>query len=662
MQSVSHNQPVWYNMFSYTSILAYHFLLFTCTSSTISTNTTHTSPSDKPNILFILADDIGWADFGFRTPELKTPVLDQLAKDGLQLENYYVQPLCTPTRGSLLTGKYPIHLGLQNLVLTAAENRSLPLQELTMAQMLKRSGYSTHLIGKWHLGHHCWEATPTFRGFDSFYGFYLGISDYYTHSLADGYDFHWNSICDHSAYGLHATDLFAQRAVDIVDEHNNTDPLFMMYSLQTPHAPSQPQTKFLEMYTEVYEDDPLRARYAALVTSMDTAIGRVFDAFKRKDIWNNTLVIFSSDNGGPIPGDYVHMDIGASNYPLRGGKFSLAEGGVKATGIMYGPTLGVPQGKKYNGLMHVADWLPTLATTVAASIEGINGKLDGIDQYKALFQDLSLTPRREALLNINPHNIEGYHAAIRANEWKLLVGMPGIDYWWKPESEKRPEWSLPKGAVAPCTNCTPFREGFKIHKLKDTEHIVQLYNIAKDPTEHFDLTEKHLDIVHKLWTRIQEFTRTALEIPNVEIVEDDRALPVNHDNEWKPWNPPSNDKVKQQLAQDKKMYAIWLAKQRKAGKLPPPPSKPIPVVATLAPKMPTWLVSRESDVAPDGSYRVTQVRLNVGGGHLWIMGGGGLFVCMIFLVFSLAVRQARKKPVKPSGRLAIMGRRRRDGF
>ncbi|ODM98543.1 Arylsulfatase B [Orchesella cincta] len=165
-----------------------------------------------PNIIFMLCDDAGWNDFSFHgSSQIPTPNIDALALNGIVLNSYYVSPLCTPTRGAIVTGKHPIHLGLQHYVIMGASSGGLPLKERLLPQYLKDRGYSTHLVGKWHLGHSAKEFTPTYRGFDTHFGYWLGKQDYYSHISIDGkdsdgngcwgYDFRNNSEIHRNVFG-----------------------------------------------------------------------------------------------------------------------------------------------------------------------------------------------------------------------------------------------------------------------------------------------------------------------------------------------------------------------------------------------------------------------------------------------------------------------------
>src|SRR5262249_12448840 len=247
----------------------------------------------KPHIVFLLADDLGWGDVGWHGTEIKTPHLDKLAAGGVKLEQFYVQPVCSPTRAALMTGRYPMRPGLQVGVVRPWAQYGLPLEERTLAQALKEAGYVTAICGKWHLGHFRPEYLPTRRGFDHQYGHYNGAIDYFTHVRDGGFDWHRDDKeCRDDGYSTH---LLAREAARLIREHDARRPLFLYVPFNAAHAPHQVPARYTEPYGQFQGP---RKLYAGMVAAMDEAVGQIAAALDEKGLRGNTLILFSSDNGG----------------------------------------------------------------------------------------------------------------------------------------------------------------------------------------------------------------------------------------------------------------------------------------------------------------------------------------------------------------------------
>ncbi|XP_021345495.1 arylsulfatase I-like, partial [Mizuhopecten yessoensis] len=257
---------------------------------------------------------------------MRTPTINRLAREGVILNSSYVHPTCTPSRSSILTGVYPFRLGLQNGVIRPAEAKHLPTQYPTLPEKLRDAGYATHLIGKWHLGFCNWRYTPTQRGFDSFLGFYTGAQDYYKHTRENGYDFRYNATVYHPPRKQYSTKTYADRAVEVIRENRKTDkPLFMYLSFQSVHTPLQVPRKFQSLYKNVKNKE--RRIYNGMVTAMDSAIGTVVAALKKYRYLQNSIIVFTTDNGGAA-------HVAGNNLPLRGSKTTLWEGGTRAVSFV----------------------------------------------------------------------------------------------------------------------------------------------------------------------------------------------------------------------------------------------------------------------------------------------------------------------------------------
>jgi arylsulfatase A-like enzyme len=370
----------------------------------------------KPNILYILADDLGWADVGFRSTDLKTPTIDQLARDGAVMDQFYVQPMCTPTRAALMTGRYPLRYGLQSFVILPEQTYGIPLDEKLLPQILKESGYSTALIGKWHLGHADRQLWPMQRGFDYHYGALIGEIDYFTHKVHGTTDWYRNNVrLEETGY---VTTLLGQDAVRRIEQHDPARPMFMYLAFTAPHTPLQAPQEYIDRFKAIPDEN--RRAYAAMISAMDDQIAAVIDALGRKGMRENTIIVFHSDNGGVKSAAFAGQIATqgappASNGPFREGKGSLYEGGVRAVALANWP--GRIRPGKVAAPLHVVDMLPTLAGRAGAPTAG--GKpLDGIDMWRTISEGAP-SPRREIV-----HNVEMFRGSIRRDDWKLVWRTP----------------------------------------------------------------------------------------------------------------------------------------------------------------------------------------------------------------------------------------------
>lgn len=496
----------------------------------------------QPNIVFILADDYGWNDVGYHGSEIRTPHLDRLSDEGVRLERYYVQPLCTPSRNQLMTGRYQIHTGLQHQIIWPCQPYCVPLDERFLPQILRDSGYNTHMVGKWHLGMFTRDCLPTHRGFQSFFGYLTGSEEYFTHhrcsfisplnitrcalDLRDGEDVATRYT------GRYSTELFTQRATDIIKQHTPENPLFLYLALQAVHAPMQVPERYVAPYSFIKDDN--RRKYAGMVSAMDEAVGNVSKALQDTGLWNNTVFIFSTDNGGQTLS-------GGNNWPLRGRKWSLWEGGVRGVAFVTGPLVERP-GTVSRELIHISDWLPTLAGLAGASTNGTK-PLDGFDVWDTISRG-EASPRVELLHNIDPlyediaacpgdEESEDFlmeslrssavrptahgersefnvsvHAAIRYKNWKLLTGYPGCPLWFAPPGGRQfSEVSEP---------------------LKD----VMLFDVEKDPEERVEISHQHPEIVNFLLARLQHYQK---EAEPITFPPDDPRCDPGPSGAWGPW-------------------------------------------------------------------------------------------------------------------------------
>ena len=379
----------------------------------------------KPNIVFIMADDLGNADLGYRGGEMKTPNIDQLAKEGVRLESFYGEPVCTPSRAALMTGRYPMRYGLQTLVIFPSHTYGLPTDERTLPQALKDAGYRTLLTGKWHLGHADKKFWPQNRGFDYFYGNLVGEVDYFTRERGGIIDWQRNGTFLKEP-GYYMT-LIGDEAVKLIGEQDSKTPFFLYFASLAPHAPYQAPQEYKDLYPSI--QDKNRQTYAGMISSLDHEVGRIVQALEKKNLLDNTIIIFASDNGGATSGMFAtgarskeemaseegglarEAKAPASNAPFSGGKGSLREGGVRVPAFV--SWRGHLQPRVVNDPVHMVDVMPTLL-----ALSGGKGSpdhpMDGKDLWPTLSEGKP-SPNEDVLINV-----EAFRGAIRKGNWKLV--------------------------------------------------------------------------------------------------------------------------------------------------------------------------------------------------------------------------------------------------
>lgn len=372
------------------------------------------SAARPPHVVYILSDDQGWKDVGFHGSDIRTPNLDALAQGGARLEQFYAQPMCTPSRAALMTGRYPHRYGLQTLVIPSAGRYGLATDERLLPQALKEAGYRTAIVGKWHLGHADRKYWPRERGFDHQYGPLLGEIDYFTHSAHGTRD--WFRDGEPVKEEGYVTRLLGDDAVKLIEGHDPATPLFLYLAFTAPHAPYQAPQENLDRYAGIA--DPARRAYAAMISAMDDEIGRVVRALEKRGMRENTLIVFHSDNGGPRSAkftgevDMSKSTIPADNGPYRDGKASLYEGGTRVVALANWPGRIAP-GTVVDQPIHIVDVFPTLAGLAGAPLAG--GKpFDGVDVWPAISAGKP-SPRTEVVYDVEP-----FRAAVREGDWKLV--------------------------------------------------------------------------------------------------------------------------------------------------------------------------------------------------------------------------------------------------
>ena len=376
--------------------------------------------ADRPNILIILADDLGYGDLSsYGGKDIRTPNVDGIGARGMRFENFYANcPVCSPTRASLLSGRYPAMAGVPGVIRTHAANNWGYLRQdaRLLPGLLKKAGYHTAIVGKWHLGL-MEENHPLSRGFDFFHGF-LGdmMDDYYKHRRHNiNYMRKGRETIDP---GGHATDLFSNWAVDyILSRKEKKEPFCLYLAYNAPHTPIQPPKEWVEKITKRQPGiSGKRAKLVALIEHMDHGIGKVLDALEKTGQAENTLVIFTSDNGGQV-------NVGANNGPLKAGKGTVYEGGIKVPALASWPGKIAP-GSGSQRVSLTMDILPTLLEALSITTEE---PFDGASFLSELLGKKRAEPRREVYF-IRREGGTAYGGktieALRWGKWKLLQNSP----------------------------------------------------------------------------------------------------------------------------------------------------------------------------------------------------------------------------------------------
>jgi arylsulfatase A-like enzyme len=424
----------------------------------------------QPDIVFFLIDDLGYADCGFNGgKDIKTPNIDRLAKSGTIIDSHYVQPVCSPTRSTLLTGRYPTHTGVYTIVSPGAP-WGLPLAERTLADALRSAGYRTALTGKWHLGEFEKAYQPNARGFDHQYGHFFGMLDYYSHDRLNKLDWYRNG--EPLKEEGYTTRLIAQEACKVIATGDQSKPLFLYVPFNGVHSPFQAPDSYLKPYAHLKGN---RQKLAGMLAAVDEAIGQIETALKQAGRLENTLIVFSSDNGGPPPGD---------NTPLRDHKGTIYEGGTRAAAFATWPGH-IPAEQRLRQPMHMVDWYPTLIKLAGGSLEQ-KLPVDGLDVWPMLTK--GAPSPHDAILSVSSQGPT--RAAVRMGDWKLIVsGNADADSGEDDGATKAKK----KGKAA-----------------AGKYAAVALYDLAADPSESKNLAEGQPERVKAMRSRLAELLKDAV--------------------------------------------------------------------------------------------------------------------------------------------------------
>lgn len=416
--------------------------------------------NSKPNIIFILADDLGWGDVGFHGGDAETPHLDQLASEGVELTSHYVAPVCSPTRTGLLTGRNWTRFG----VTTPTNTLAIPLTTITLPRLLAEQGYDTCLIGKWHLGS-LPKWGPNHFGFNHSYGSLAGGVSPWSHGYKQGiYRPTWHRNEELIQQSGHVTDLLTGEAIDWIGQRRDR-PFFMYLPYTAVHLPLKEPDLWVSRVPAAITDEVQR-HYLASIMHLDDAVGRILRAVDASVLKNETLIVFTSDNGGSTaenndrryPDDQCPTGrLPGDNLPFRGKKGEVYEGGVRVPTTVWWP--GKLSPRKESTPCCIIDWLPTLCAFAGVKVNETL-KLDG--------EDLS-----EMLLDKNQVKQRG-----------IYIAGPN----WRSVAVRRGHWKL-------------------VEHRKDENRNYELYDLNRDPTERNDLAGDQPKILREMIQVLSELSR-----------------------------------------------------------------------------------------------------------------------------------------------------------
>lgn len=512
--------------------------------------------SEVPNLVMMVLDDVGWADLGYHGSDFPTPNMDQLATaEGIRLEKYYVQQVCSPTRSALMTGRYPFKTGMQHCTtLMPGSSAKLPIGVPTVAEALRDRGYSTAAIGKWHLGYDSWDATPTGRGFDSFAGYLQGQTDYWNKTVGaggglSGMDFWKNRTCAWEEVGKYSMDFYMDEAERILDERDPTKPLFLYFAHQEIHIPLEgpPEPEYTENCKAFKNTDPdglNRHTLCTMMSRLDQSIGDFVEMLKVRNMWENTLLWVTTDNGGMTQFQTDFPASASSNFPLRGGKTTLFEGGVRGVSFISGGLVPqVARGSAFSGLLQHVDIPVTMAAMAGVPL----ANSDGFNVWEAVINGRD-SPRQEVPLNVDRSRLaklcslqsqpalsqislpellskesnllEANYSGLIQGNWKLINGFHGFyDGYWSNNPYTHIEPDLPTQGPVSVNGENAY-----------------LFDLSKDPNEFRNVAAEHVDVVLRMQARLvvlgqpeNGYVPPQLNTPSA------RASPNHHNNTWAPW-------------------------------------------------------------------------------------------------------------------------------
>eukprot|EP01060_Flectonema_neradi_P000502 TRINITY_DN10315_c0_g2_i2.p1 TRINITY_DN10315_c0_g2~~TRINITY_DN10315_c0_g2_i2.p1 ORF type:complete len:532 (+),score=121.66 TRINITY_DN10315_c0_g2_i2:45-1640(+) len=494
------------------------------------------SAAKLPHIFMVIVDDYGWGDVGYHGAKMAsgdslTPTIDGFVKEGIELNRHYVHMMCTPTRSSFQSGRLPIHV-TTGLCSPCDKSGAIPRNMTGIAAQMKKAGYATHQVGKWDAGMTTPHHTPKGRGYDSSLNYFghgnwmwteaewlgseNGRTDFPAPTIIDFWD------TDKPAYHLNGTGyeeyIFRDRMLDILHNHNQSVPLFLQYDSKIAHYPLQAPPSYQDKHKDI--DQMNRRVYWSMISFLDDQLKNITDTMKELNMWDNTLMVLSSDNGGPVMSergdcnstsgvdgkqntDIGHAaacfngETGASNWPLRGGKHNVFEGGIRVNAFVSGGY--VPEAKrgtKEEGMIHITDWYTTFCSIAGvpavdpwAASSGLPG-IDGLDMWPLLSGRNDTSPRTTILVN---------KELLIHNNWKYIPPKTVLTG----DARGGPQYPNATTATDPIEN----------HKMTCPSEGC-LFNLDTDLYETTNVAAQNPDVVKMMQQLMETEKATIWEVPH----------------------------------------------------------------------------------------------------------------------------------------------------
>jgi len=506
----------------------------------------------------VVVDDVGWNNVPWHNKDLEAymPVSKNLSAQGVELDRHYAYLYCSPSRSSLLSGRLPFHVNQVNLKPEYASS-GIPEEMATIPEKLKSAGYVTHATGKWHCGAATPRHTPHGRGFDTHLGYFDGAEDHFTQrqcidaecaqpdNITSNFIDLWHT--DRPAYGMNGTygdSMYANFVIETLEEHPLEKPVFLYVAFQGNHAPLQAPEEYLSKFPQEWAHD--RRAYAAMGAFWDMALGRIVGTLQRRGMWEHTLLVLTSDNGGPVyPSSaprYPHCG-GANNWPLLGGKANNFEGGVRTAAFASGGFLPHSvRGTKLEGYIHIGDWYATLCDLAGvnpfdarAAKAGLPA-VDSINMWPLLSGSTQVSPRNEIPLSVDGpgfHQKPGKSAdtvsALIVGDYKLLGGI------YVGTFRQAPQWPTKDS----CCHSSCFLKPSFFQRCGTASKPKCLYNIRQDPEETVNLFEAEPALVRNMTSRL-EALRQSLFFPQLHDKKNSTAYSI-WQSRYRGWVGPWKD-------------------------------------------------------------------------------------------------------------------------